>query len=71
MLIFRSHHDGYIYLYRISYMYYVVLGFAVTLIVANIVNAIFHGTNRDHNPDLFTPFVANRLKRRKQISEQK
>jgi len=58
------HEDGYFYLYRISYLYYIVLGFMVTFLVAMIVSAIFRGTNRDYNPDLFTPYVANRLKRR-------
>ncbi|XP_025404788.1 putative sodium-dependent multivitamin transporter [Sipha flava] len=58
------HHDDYMYLYRISYMYYIVLGFLVTLVVALIVSALFRGKNRDLNPDLFTPFVARRLKRR-------
>lgn len=47
-------------------MYYIVLGFAVTLIVAMIVNTIFREPNREYNPDLFTPFVADRLKRSKQ-----
>lgn len=50
-------------------MYYIFIGFAVTIIVANIVNTIFHKTTREHNPDLFVTFVANRLKRRKQIFE--
>lgn len=59
-----SHDDGYAYLYRISYLYYIVLGFLVTFVVAMIVSAIFRGKTRDHNPDLFTPYVAKRLLRR-------
>ncbi|XP_060858651.1 putative sodium-dependent multivitamin transporter isoform X2 [Metopolophium dirhodum] len=59
------HEDGYVYLYRISYLYYIVLGFLVTFVVAMTVSAIFRGKKRDHNPDLFTPCVANRLKRRR------
>lgn len=68
--LFRTPHDGYIYLYRISYMYYIVLGFSVTFIVGMIVSSIFCRTNREYNPDLFTPFVANRLKRREKDIEQ-
>jgi len=64
------HEDGYFYLYRISYLYYIVLGFMVTFLVAMIVSAIFRGTNRDYNPDLFTPYVANRLKRRDKDNER-
>lgn len=64
------HEDSYIYLYRISYLYYIVLGFMVTFVVAMVVSAIFRGTNRDYNPDLFTPYVANRLKRRDRDYEQ-
>ncbi|XP_001951358.1 putative sodium-dependent multivitamin transporter isoform X1 [Acyrthosiphon pisum] len=64
------HEDGYVYLYRISYLYYIVLGFLVTFVVAMIVSAIFRGKKRDHNPDLFTPCVANRLKRRDKGYEQ-
>lgn len=50
-------------------MYYIALGFAVTFIVALIVSAIFRGVNHDYNPDLFTPFVAKRLKRREKDCE--
>jgi len=63
-LFFRASHDGYAYLYRISYMYYIVLGFLVTFLVGLIVSAIFRGANRECAPELFTPFVRNRLKRR-------
>ncbi|VVC36870.1 Sodium/solute symporter [Cinara cedri] len=60
---------GYIYLYRISYMYYVVLGFAVTCMMAVIVNAIFRaGKNRNCNPDLFMPIIAKNMKNRKNDS---
>lgn len=62
--------DGYVYLYRISYLYYIVLGFMVTFVVAMIVSAIFRGTSCVYNPDLFTPCVANRLKKRAKHLEQ-
>lgn len=54
--------NNYLYLYRISYMYYIVLGFLVTFIVALIFSAIFKESHCN-NPDLFTPFVAKRLKK--------
>jgi sodium-coupled monocarboxylate transporter 8/12 len=54
--------SNYLYLYRISYMYYIVLGFIVTFIVALIISAVFK-ESYCNNPDLFTPFVAKRLRK--------
>jgi len=42
-------------------MYCIVLGFLVTFLVALVVSSIFK-EERCHNPDLFTPFVAKRLR---------
>lgn len=57
----RLPNDDYFYLYRISYMYYIVLGFIVTFVIALIITAIFPESNCD-DPNLFTPFVAKRLR---------
>jgi len=59
----RSLNDNYFYWHRISYLYCIVLGFMVTFLVALVVSSIF---NEPHcnNPDLFTPFVARRLRKR-------
>jgi len=43
-------------------MYYIVLGFAVTFVIALIVSAISPESNCD-DPDLFSPFVAKRLRK--------
>lgn len=45
-------------------MYYVVLGFIITCIVAVFISVIFHGSNDYVDPDLFTPYVANRLRKK-------
>lgn len=60
MFIFRSSDNHYLYLFRISYMYTIVIGFFITFIVALIISAIIHEPDCN-NPDLFTPFVAKRL----------
>jgi len=43
-------------------MYCIVLGFMVTFLVALVVSSIFKEKRCD-NPDLFTPFVAKRLRK--------
>lgn len=60
--------DKYLYLYRISYMYYIVLGFIVTCVVALIVSAIFHESDCN-NPDLFMPFIEKRLRKQELLLE--
>ncbi|XP_050430507.1 putative sodium-dependent multivitamin transporter [Adelges cooleyi] len=59
----------YLYLFRISYMYYIVLGFAVTFIFGLVVSAAFGGSHYT-NPDLFTPFVAERIKKQGLLNKQ-
>ncbi|CAH1713808.1 unnamed protein product [Aphis gossypii] len=54
--------DNSYYWYRISYLYCIVLGFLVTFLVALVVSSIFKEAHCD-NPDLFTPFVAQRLRK--------
>lgn len=58
----ESPNENYFYWHRISYMYCIVLGFMVTFLVALMVSSIFKEEHCD-NPDLFTPFVAKRLKK--------
>jgi len=43
-------------------MYCIVLGFMVTFLIALVVSSIFKEEHCD-NPDLFTPFVAKRLRK--------
>ncbi|XP_050430497.1 putative sodium-dependent multivitamin transporter [Adelges cooleyi] len=62
--LFKEPEDGYIYLYRISYLYYIILGFIMTFIVGLIVSAIFRNSKSVNNPDLFTPFIAKKLNKR-------
>lgn len=50
-------------------MYYIVLGFLVTCIVALTVSAFTHGSDCV-DPDLFTPFVAKRLKKRELLKNK-
>ncbi|KAL0269459.1 UNVERIFIED_CONTAM: hypothetical protein PYX00_007183 [Menopon gallinae] len=63
--------DGskYMYLYRISYQWYIVLGLllaiAVGLFVSMIASKCGYATEEPH-PDLFTPFVAKRLRKKRQ-----
>ncbi|XP_026677501.1 sodium-coupled monocarboxylate transporter 1-like [Diaphorina citri] len=57
-----SSQDQYFYLYRISYMYYIVLGFCVTMLVGAIVSRFFDTPSYDVN--LLTPWVAARARRK-------
>lgn len=56
-------------MYRISYMWYPTIGLAVTLIVGTIVSVIAgklcRGVVRESDPELFTPFLASRIRRRR------
>lgn len=61
-IFYRLPNDNYLYIYRISYMYYIVLGFIITFVVALLISAISPESNCD-NLDLFTPFVAKRLRK--------
>lgn len=56
------------YLYRISYLWYSPLGFAITvifgLVISNIFRILTTEVPRQLNSDLFTPMVANRIRNR-------
>ncbi|XP_043265251.1 putative sodium-dependent multivitamin transporter [Colletes gigas] len=60
--------DSYFYLYRISYIWYCPLGsvisFSVGWISSWILNFIFGEESKELDPDLFTPFVASRMRKR-------
>lgn len=55
-------------MYRISYLLYVVISCAVTLVIGALISwlATFAGYQPSHenNPDLFTPPIANYLKQK-------
>ncbi|XP_015517323.1 putative sodium-dependent multivitamin transporter isoform X1 [Neodiprion pinetum] len=57
------------YLYRISYMWYAPLGLVVSVVVGLAVSSLVHLVRKKHlpelNPDLFTPLVAKRIRRRR------
>jgi len=46
-------------------MYYIVLGFIATIIVALTVSAISGGSSSLVDPDLFTPIIAKKLKKQR------
>ncbi|KAF4516857.1 hypothetical protein B566_EDAN006251 [Ephemera danica] len=58
---FRDEEDHYFPLYRISYMYYVVIGFLVTLLVGLLVSVIRQKIRplslTSIDPDLYSPFI--------------
>lgn len=71
--------EDYFYLYRLSYMWYCVLGFLVTLLVGFVVSQVLKRLNMQGqvnekiyldeqqkylNPDLFSPPIAKRLRQR-------
>ncbi|KDR21691.1 putative sodium-dependent multivitamin transporter isoform X1 [Zootermopsis nevadensis] len=62
--------DDYFLLYKLSYMWYVVIGFLVTLLVGIIVSYVISWCRKEpdtvHNPDLFAPLVRGYVKRRYQ-----
>ncbi|XP_018376705.1 PREDICTED: putative sodium-dependent multivitamin transporter [Trachymyrmex cornetzi] len=66
--------SSYFYLYRISYLWYNPIGLTITLVVgyvASIIVRLIQGkSNIEHDPSLFTPFLAARIRRRRQ-DEQK
>ncbi|XP_076633503.1 putative sodium-dependent multivitamin transporter [Colletes latitarsis] len=60
--------DSYFYLYRISYMWYCPLGsvisFSVGWISSWILNIVFGEESKELDPDLFTPIVASKMRKR-------
>lgn len=66
--------SSYFYLYRISYLWYNPLGLTITLIVGYIASIIVRliqgGDNIEHDPSLFAPFLAARIRRRRQDAQK-
>lgn len=62
------------YLYRISYMWYAPLGVFVSIIVglalSNLFRLVTKQVSHEVNPDLFTPPVASRIRRRLAAAEK-
>ncbi|KAJ9601324.1 hypothetical protein L9F63_000546, partial [Diploptera punctata] len=65
--------DDYFILYKISYMWYVVIGFLITLLVGLVISHIANSLRKvpaaGRDPDLFVPFVRNYLKRKHNLDE--
>ncbi|XP_076388479.1 putative sodium-dependent multivitamin transporter isoform X1 [Megachile rotundata] len=66
--------SSYFYLYRISYMWYSPMGLGITLIVGYLTSLvarrICHRDSREPDPNLFTPLLASRIKRRREDAEK-
>ncbi|RLU20042.1 hypothetical protein DMN91_006648, partial [Ooceraea biroi] len=66
--------SSYFYLYRISYLWYNPIGLTITLVVGYVaslvVRVIQRKTNIEHDPSLFVPFLAARIRRRRQDAEK-
>ncbi|XP_011158010.2 putative sodium-dependent multivitamin transporter isoform X2 [Solenopsis invicta] len=66
--------QSYFYLYRISYLWYNLIGLVITLVVgyvASIIVRYIQGANNiEHDPRLFIPFVAARIRQRRQEAEK-
>ncbi|CAK9812757.1 Putative sodium-dependent multivitamin transporter [Anthophora plagiata] len=66
--------SSYFYLYRISYMWYTPMGLTITLLVGYLTSLatrrIFHKDAREPDPNLFVPFLATRIRQRRQNAEK-
>lgn len=64
----ESSSDDYFILYRLSYMWYVVIGYLLTLLVGVIISYIVKWYKKEvvtvSNPDLFSPLVRGYIKRK-------
>ncbi|XP_054270777.1 putative sodium-dependent multivitamin transporter isoform X2 [Macrosteles quadrilineatus] len=64
----------YFYLYRVSYLYYIVISFGVAMVVGLVVSWLASACGRppgELNPDLFVPPVAKYLRRKKLEKDMK
>lgn len=59
----------YYYLFRISYLYYIVLGFLITVILSMLLSLLSRNATYQANEDLFTPLVAEYIRKRKRRDE--
>ncbi|XP_071634555.1 putative sodium-dependent multivitamin transporter [Temnothorax longispinosus] len=66
--------QSYFYLYRISYLWYNPIGLTITLIVGYVASIIVRliqgGNDIEHDPSLFVPFLAARIRRRRQDAQK-
>lgn len=65
----RSTPDDFYYLFKISYLYYIALGFFITLTVSVLLSLIYGDSNKVKEPEHFTPLVARFIRRRKPKKE--
>ncbi|XP_063983111.1 putative sodium-dependent multivitamin transporter isoform X1 [Diachasmimorpha longicaudata] len=66
--------DDIFYLYRISYMWYCALGFVcclliglLTSLIINLLSERINNERKTLNPDLFTPLIAARIRKRQEM----
>ncbi|XP_014473632.1 PREDICTED: putative sodium-dependent multivitamin transporter [Dinoponera quadriceps] len=66
--------SSYFYLYRISHIWYNPIGLTITIIVGYIASIIIRlirpENNIEYDPSLFVPFLAARIRRRRQDAEK-
>ncbi|EFN75254.1 Putative sodium-dependent multivitamin transporter [Harpegnathos saltator] len=66
--------SSYFYLYRISYMWYNSIGFVITIVVGYVTSIVIRrirpGNNIEHDPNLFVPFLASKIRRRRRDAEK-
>ncbi|XP_012541877.2 putative sodium-dependent multivitamin transporter [Monomorium pharaonis] len=66
--------SSYFYLYRISYLWHNLMGMTITLVVGYVASIVVRlirgGNNIEHDPSLFIPFLATRIKRRRQDAQK-
>lgn len=65
---YRSTNDFY-YLFKISYLYYIALGFLITIVLSVLLSLIHGDPDSQADPELFTPLVAQYLRKRKTKEE--
>ncbi|XP_029048064.1 putative sodium-dependent multivitamin transporter [Osmia bicornis bicornis] len=65
----ESNDDSYFYLYRISYMWYCPIGSVLSFVAGWIFSWLFDRISKEErkelNPDLFTPILASRVRKRR------
>ncbi|XP_043283568.1 putative sodium-dependent multivitamin transporter [Venturia canescens] len=65
-----AHEKEYFYLYRISYMWYTPIGFLCTIVLGFALSVLIRKLSKntivEPEPDLFTPIVAARMRRRRE-----
>ncbi|XP_069699584.1 sodium-coupled monocarboxylate transporter 1-like [Periplaneta americana] len=57
-------------LYRISFMYYTMLGTIILIVVGLIVSYFTEQPDPDMNPDLFAPFIRDRILAKKKVTDK-